>query len=292
MRTQEVIKSGIDRNFLRECERQHLIKPKRNDNEWIVDKRYKPREYSQEEIETVWNAYLYRKMGLSYSQIKKIMQGEEIPVKDSLNELIKKYENQIEELQVLIEFMRYVKGLGFIPTPPNTLIESKNFKDYLIDFIKYIDGDKKLIKFFKVTDSMLNIQNADTIDENKLNEIEFFVKELVPNINEEDMNKCALALMDIKEKTHLKTNCKEVQDIIHELYKFQKKLSNNNDLTAWQFATRYMGLLSYDSDITAMFKNFLGEEALKYLISALASFLVIEEPEKVAEIMLNKQGDN
>lgn len=288
MKTQEVIKSGIDRNFLRECERQHLIEPKRKDNDWIIDKRYTPREYSQEEIETVWNAYLYRKMGLSYSQIKKITQGEQIPVNDSLNLLIKKYENQIEELQVLIEFMHYVKGLGFIPTPPDTLIESKNFKDYLIDFIKHIDSDKKMLKIFSAIDSISDIQNLDDVDENQLYELEILVKNLVPNINEEDRNKCALALMDIKEKTHLKTNCKEIQNNIHKLFEFQKTLSNNNDLTAWQFATSYIGLLSYDSDISAIFKNFLGEEAFKYLIDALISFLIIEEPEKVAEIRLNK----
>lgn len=288
MKTQEVIKSGIDRNFLRECERKGLIDPQRNDNEWIIDKRYTPREYSQEEVETVWNAYLYRKMGLSYSQIKKILQGEEIPVKDSLNALIEKYENQIEELKVLIEFMSYVKGLGFIPTPPDILIESKNFKDYLIDFIKYIDSDKKMLKFFNAIDSISDIQNPDIVDENQLNKIENLVKELEPNINEADMNNCALALLDIKEKTNLKTNCKEIQNNIHKLFEFQKKLSNNNDLTAWQFATSYIGLLSYDSDISAMFKNFLGEEAFKYLIDALISFLIIEEPEKVAEIRLNK----
>lgn len=288
MKTQEVIKSGIDRNFLRECERQHLIEPKRKDNDWIIDKRYTPREYSQEEIETVWNAYLYRKMGLSYSQIKKITQGEQIPVNDSLNSLIKKYENQIEELQVLIEFMHYVKGLGFIPTPPDTLIESKNFKDYLIDFIKHIDSDKKMLKFFSAIDSISDIQNLDDVDENQLNEFEILVKNLVPNINEEDRNKCALALMDIKEKTHLKTSCQEIQNNIHTLYDFQKTLSSNSDLTAWQFATSYIGLLSYDSDISAILKNFLGEEAYQYLIDALISFLIIEEPEKVAEIKNNK----
>lgn len=291
MKTQEVIKSGIDRNFLRECERKGLIAPQRNDNEWIIDKRYIPRDYSQEEIETVWNAYLYRKMGLSYSQIKKITQGEQIPVNDSLNSLIKKYENQIEELKVLIEFMHYVKGLGFIPTPPDTLIESKNFKDYLIDFIRHIDSDKKMLKIFNAIDSILDIQNLNDVDENQLNDFEFLAKDLVPNINEEDRNKCALALIDIKEKTHLKSNCKEIQNDIHTLYDFQKTLSNNSDLTAWQFATGYIGLLSYDSDISAILKNFLGEEAFQYLIDALISFLIIEAPEKVAEIRNNKYGE-
>lgn len=38
MKTQDITNSGIDRNFLRECERQGLISPKRNDNEWIVNK--------------------------------------------------------------------------------------------------------------------------------------------------------------------------------------------------------------------------------------------------------------
>ena len=70
MRTLDLVKLGIDRNFLRKCERQGIINPLRVDNEWIINKEYIPKEYSREDIIKVWDTMLYRKMGLSYSQIK------------------------------------------------------------------------------------------------------------------------------------------------------------------------------------------------------------------------------
>ena len=95
MRTNDIIKTGINRNFLRECEVRHLIEPNRIDSDWIVNKDYTPREYSQEDVEIVWNAYLCRKMGLSYDQIKALNRGEEISIRESLNNIINKYEKQI-----------------------------------------------------------------------------------------------------------------------------------------------------------------------------------------------------
>ena len=45
MRTIDVTKLGIDRNFLRQCENQKLIQPKKIPSEWIVHEEYTPKEY-------------------------------------------------------------------------------------------------------------------------------------------------------------------------------------------------------------------------------------------------------
>jgi len=284
MRTLDVTKMGIDRNFLRQCERQNLIKPKKIHSEWIIHEEYTPKEYSQEDIEIVWNAYLCRKMGLSYAEIGKLTQGEEISVRDSLNDLIKKYESQIEELKVLTEFMRYVKGFGCLPYMPDTLMGSQSFKDYLIDFMDYLDKDKKIKRVFKVAEYISQVDDIETIETDKINNIEKLMDDITPNATEELINNYTLAFLDIKNKVHLETTSEETQAAIHKIFYYQKKLANDENLSAWDFATRFIVLFSYDSDMSVMYKKILGEEAFNYLQEALLEFLLIEEPEKISEI--------
>ena len=130
MKTKDLEKIGIDRNFLRQCEKQGIVKPNRKESDWIIHEEYKAREYSQKDIETVWDAQLYRKMGLSYSQIKSIMDGENIPLRDDLNNTIQRYEEEIKELETLIRFAKYVKGIGFLPTMPQEEVGGDSFSSY------------------------------------------------------------------------------------------------------------------------------------------------------------------
>lgn len=284
MRTLDVTKMGIDRNFLRQCERHDLIKPHKAHSEWIIHEEYTPKEYSQKDIEIVWNAYLCRKMGLSYAEISKLTQGEEISVRDSLNDLIPKYESQIEELKALTEFMRYVKGFGYLPSMPDTPMGSKSFKDYLIDFMEYLDKDKKIKKVFTVAEFVSQVDDIETIEIDKLNKIEELMNDIAPNTIEEFRNNYTLAFLDIKNKVHLETTSEETQTAIHKIFYYQKKLINDDNLSAWDFATNFIGLLYYNSDISAMYKKILGKKAFDYLQEALLEFLLIEEPNKIKEI--------
>ena len=281
MKTQDITNAGIDRNFLRECERQGLISPKRNDSEWIVNKNYKPREYSQEEVEMVWNAYLCRKMGLSYAQIKDLMQGEEISVRTSLSELIRKYEQQIEELKALIEFMKYVKGIGFVPKPPDVLMGSGNFKNYLTDFIQYLDEDKKLKKALGLMEYISEIDDIQNLLTEDIDLIEALSHGLMLEINEEDSEAYSSAILKIKDVTHLSPSCDEVQNVIHRIFYYQKRLNHNENLTAWDFASGFVFLFSYDSDTSVAYKKILGEKAFDFFIKALLEFLVIQEPDRI-----------
>ena len=284
MKTQYITNSGIDRNFLRECERQGLISPKRNDNEWIVNKNYKPREYSQEDLEIVWNAYLCRKMGLSYAQIKDLTQGEEISVRNSLNELIRKYEQQIEELQALIEFMKYVKGIGFVPTPPNVLMGSTNFTNYLTDFIQYLDEDKKLKKVLGLMEYISEVDDIQNPPTEDLDRIEVLSHGLMSEFNEEDSEAYSSAILKLKDLAHLNPSCDEVQNVIHRIFYYQKRLNHNENLTAGDFASGFVFLFSYDSDMSVAYKKILGEKAFDFFNKALLEFLVIQEPNKIKRI--------
>lgn len=284
MKTLDVIKSGIDRNFLRKCIKEGLISPKKKDNIGIVNKNYVPQEYTQEDIEIVWNAYLYRQMGLSYEQIKALNRREKINFRESLNNRILKYQQQMEELQAIVDFMKYVKGLGFIPNPPDKLMGSKSFKDYLIDCMYYLDEDKKLKKVLEIAEFISESNDFEEIQEDRIEKIETTAKELAPHFNQKDQEEQALTLMMLKDKTNLDPACEEIQEIIHKLFYYQKKLSNNPDLTAWDFAGTHIYLLSRDSDMSMVYKKMLGKETLEYLIKALVAFLCIQEPDEIKSI--------
>ena len=284
MRTNDVIKLGIDRNFLRQCEKQSLISPKKIRSEWIIHDEYMPREYTQDDIEIVWNAYLYRKMGLSYLQIGQLFQGEEFSVRDSLADLISKYEEQIEELKALTEFMRYVKGVGFLPSPPDTLMGSKNFKEFLLDFMKYLDEDKKIKRVLDVAEIFNNVSDLENMNDENIEAIELAKNEIAPHVTEDISNGLALALLALQDVVGQKPESKEVQDVVHKVYHYQKLLVNNEALSPWDFATSYILMLSYDSDISRMYKKIISDEAFEFFKDALIEFLIIEEPEKIKKL--------
>lgn len=287
MQTKDVVKMGIDRNFLLRCEKPHeLIKPKRNESDFIINEEYKSREYTQEEIEIVWNAYLCRKMGLSFEEIKKLTNGEEIRIRDSLNTIIEKYERDIEELRVLIEFMKYVKGIGFIPRPPQALMGSESFKEYLFDFIKYLDPDRKLKEIINVAELISETSDIEAIDQEVINSMEATFDKVVPHYSNADAEEYTAAFISLKDKIDFDPGCDEVQSIIQKMFVNQKKLSNTLDLSAFDFATSFLKILSNDSELGEVYKKLLGKSTCDFLIDALVQFLIIKEPEKVRKQLL------
>lgn len=283
MRTIDVTKLGIDRNFLRQCENQKLIQPKKIPSEWIVHEEYTPKEYTQEDVETVWNAYLYRKMGLSYSDIRKLTQGEEISVRDSLSDLIDKYESQIEELKALTQFMRFVKGFGFIPSPPETLLQSRSFKEYLVDFEERINKDN-VSDFLRITEKISNADNIEELDDQCVEEYNSVIEKIAPQVTDTDKEDMGTVFISLKGMVDLETDSDEVQELLHKLFDCQKKFANNDDLTPWQFAMSYLFMLSNECDLSVTLKKCLGEEGYDFLFNALISFLEIEEPAKMERI--------
>lgn len=283
MRTVDVINLGIDRNFLRICEEKKLIDPKRVDSEWITNKNYVPREYTQKEIEIVWNAYLCRKMGLSFEEIKALNRGEEVCTRASLSKMISKYENQIQELQAIVDFMKYVKGFGFIPSPPSESLGSTDFKNYLIDFINQIDHDRSIKKYIEFTDRFANIADFEKITDDDVACFDTLTEELALSFDVTEIDTNGQIILSLKEKTHLDPMCDDVQSIIRLLYDSQKRAHKNANMSAWDFAYTYVYMLLLDSDLSAFFKNALGEDVFDFLVLALLAFLYIEDSEEFKE---------
>lgn len=269
MKTQAVLNTGIDRNFLRKCIEEKIIEPKKLDNEWIIDKNYIPNDYSQKDVETVWNAYLCRKMGISYTQIKALTEGQKVSLRGSMDVLIQKYESQIEELKAVIEFMKYVKGLGFVPNLTEHVMGSDNFINYITDYLYHLDKDKKLKR------ALVLVEYASKISEVSSDEpehIEAMLEEANSLCGEEYGEAYSSALYKLVGKTHLSPSSKEAQSIIEEVFYYYKKINNIETISARAFALAYIEVLSYDSDISVALKNFLGEKAFNFLIKALEEF--------------------
>lgn len=287
MRTQDIINTGIDRNFLRKCMSEKIIVPQQEENK-LINQQYRPYVFSQEDLETVWNAYLCLKMGLSFPQIKKLLHGEEFSIRESINGLIQEYQSKIEELHALIEFMKYVKGVGFIPTPPQTSLGSNTFTEYLYDFIAYLDRDKRIMQVLNVADFFSNLDNIEEAADEDIEKIEAIANELNPSFSDTDRSAFVALFVRLSEKMQLAPESTEIQNIVNELYCYQKKLSNNPHLTAGEFACNYIFMLSQDSDLSVMYKKMLEqihEGVFDYFLKALVHFLILQEPSIVAKII-------
>ena len=110
MQTKEVLDQGIERHFLRRCIRLGIISPPQTITKFTRNKTYEPYDFSQKDVEMVWNAYVAFKMKFTDQEMIQMATGESLPVRDSLEEHILKLQKEVEEMQAIIEFMKYVKG--------------------------------------------------------------------------------------------------------------------------------------------------------------------------------------
>lgn len=287
MKTQDVTKTGIDRNFIRQCEKQGIITPSKNPSKWMRCEEYAAKEYTQSDVEKIWNAYLCRKIGLSYNQTKILLDGEDLPIRNSLNQKIEEYQKDIEEKLALIEFMKYVKGVGYIPSMPNELMGSENFKEYLIDFMNYFDSDKKIKSVLQVAEYIANSNSIDEIEEEKALEFKSMVMAVSPELTEELMNEFGKTILEIKESRHMKPGSQEVQALVKKFYKLHE-FATNNDTNAWEFFLHYYNLVEEDSDLSEMYIKTVGKETLEFLDDALIEFILVEDPGRLQPITTKK----
>lgn len=90
----------IPRATIRFYEKENLINPKRNDNSY--------REYSDEDVATLKKIIILRKIGLSVSDIKKLLDGD-CSLQSLLEKNISELENQIKELEGAINVSKIMQ---------------------------------------------------------------------------------------------------------------------------------------------------------------------------------------
>ena len=103
---------GISRKTLEDYERRGYIHPARSPSS-----NYK--EYTLEDIETVWNIKQLITIGYTHKEIGQMMlPGIDPGYKQSLHEKIRKMEKQISRLEKLIERAREMEASGILPALP------------------------------------------------------------------------------------------------------------------------------------------------------------------------------
>ena len=285
MRTKDLENLGFDRNFIRQCIDKGIITPERVFSWNIIYADYAPQEYTQKDVELLWYTNLCRKMGFSYENIKTLINGGEVNLRQSLNYFIDKYTKEIEELKALIKFMKFVKCIGFIPSAPQKVLDVKGFSEFLETFTEDLNKENNMQLLSKVVEDVLNIEDMETVDEITVEKISQEAKMLLPTLSEDDGKCLAIEFEKISQNLELKPNHSIIQDSIAQICLIY---TTALDMSTWDFVTNYIEVMSYDSDYVLIIKKAFGDEFVSFLQDALVQYLIMKEPDKIKQLMLNK----
>lgn len=292
MRTKDIEKLGIDRNFLKACYKKghEIIKPKRIPCKDTYNENYYPCEYSQEDIEIIWNAYLCRKIGLSFKEIKDLNEGKEVKIRESLASIIQKKEEDIAELQAVVEFIKYIKGIGldFLPFLPEKPMGSASFKDYIKDYMDYVDKDKKIKKLLNMISDAAEITDYDNVSKTEVESFETFYSEILGEINKEKAEDFALTLYNFKENLPENPRDVDVQTAVKKLIDFQRNFKADKNKTDWEICGTYLIVLNRDSDFRKFYENLIGEKGIKLLKGGIVFYLIEHYPEQFDKNIIEK----
>lgn len=293
MRTNDIVKLGINRNFIRECERQGLINPNRTEGIMVINENYHHREYSDSDLQIIWGSMLLRKMDVSFSDIKKWYHGENISIRNQINATIKKCEREIEELQTTVDFMKHFRATGVLPRPPQTINKVNNFKDYVNEYLKDIDpkGDKKKFYDFihrelelkKIPKNELTEQQKSElkmieIEKNKT--INYYLKTVSPSDIEFIIELDKMFIEFGKVSRQFDFDSEQTRNIIREIYYFFKK-NSSNDFTPFVFACIMFILLEDDTDLGEYILGGVEKETIEYFFRAVLEFARNEDSESL-----------
>ena len=90
---------SISRSNIRFYEKQGLFSPERKDNNY--------REYTEQDIEVLKKIIIFRKMGFTLEEIK-LIQNNELPFKEALNNAQRRIEDEIEQLNGSLKIIERV----------------------------------------------------------------------------------------------------------------------------------------------------------------------------------------
>lgn len=275
MKTKNILETGIDRNFLRQCIKKKIIEPKRSTGIDIINEDYMPHSYTQKELETVWMAYLCRKMGFSFDDIKLLTTGHQIDLYKPMDSLIIKYIHQMKELSIIIDFMKYVKAVGFLPPLPFEELNSKTFIEFLEDFMEKTDPNKTIMNWISLVDEMYTIDMDSPDADQQIEELNKKTYEMHPISPELKIIK-EHAYMQLTDINKYEPYSIEAQKIIEDIYNAEK-LSGNFSSSLVDFAQVNKIMLTHPSDMSMLYQKMFGEEIINHWLKALDACIDINE---------------
>lgn len=211
---------GISRKTIRVYEEKGLL-PAREDKS-------KYREYSEEEIDYIWNIKLLSKMKFSLDDIVKLFSSDQ-PEQwmDQLKKKTQELEEEKAELEVYINFLKTIQLMGRYPSRPKKMGDMK-----IDDFIKYARDNWNIANNsgFNNLNTLGVLLSKDT-EKMEINEIVSALEECASFSGidvEKDRDLIVALFSSYIELINLAQNTKcdftnnEVQSLIEKIYQFDK----------------------------------------------------------------------
>lgn len=254
---------GITRKALRTYEDKGLI-PKNEHGKY--------RNYSDNEIQAIWEIKVINSIGYSLNEIRNIINNQDYDFLERLPEKIEKLYKEKEEIEKRIGYAEMIKLTGRFPSMPKKLGTVK-FKDFYQNSLEKwnINSDNEIQAMKKFVDSYLNFPSNNYseedvekllncfsafTDKNELLAFSFFINDAFETVIEH------------KEKGE---NSPEIQELIRSTYENMKKIPQLENLTTKNFV-RYLSSFLVDGDIAKANHKIYGKENCIFIADALALF--------------------
>ena len=257
-------KLGISRKALRNFERVGLMPP---------NKEGKYRNYSEEDINRIWNIRLLQGMGYSLKEIVEIFAEEKFDLKSSLEKKIKELEGEKENIERYLGYAQAIKTTGIFPKCPENM-GMVTFEEFHEKALRRwnVNASAELKRCQTLSDFLLieSENESDHVEIEKFLEFSEIMKKRLSNVDMFMANK-AYPLEILKRKDRGTTD-PEVQLLVKMIYESRiEMLPEFNRMTKQQFAI-FESSLYQNGDIARIEKYILGKDECKFLSDAIAVF--------------------
>ncbi len=139
---------GISRKTLISYERKGFIKPTRNSNNG------KYREYSEEDLEKIWQIKTYVRLGYTWKEIEEMLDNPKFDQRASIIKKIEELEEQRRELDKMIGYAKYIKKMGIFPGVEE--MGSMGFEEFIEEASESlnVDTNPKFAKLFQAQEQL------------------------------------------------------------------------------------------------------------------------------------------
>ncbi len=254
---------GVTRRAICVMEKKQIL-PENKDGKY--------RDFSDEDIEKIWNVKILQGIGYSLDEIFEILNTENFDFHESITQKVSELEEKVEYLNEMIGYARYIKYKGKVPFGPEYIgrIKVGSFNDIIRKACNINDSsfDKNMQKIVELTKE----GRERMISEKEAVELYDACKELLGIMKNwrEPLSESVIppALISRKDKG---ARNPEVQLLVKIMYESLVEIPELNDLTVDEFAR--MTAEKYQiGDNGEMNRLNLGEDVCNFMADAFAVF--------------------
>lgn len=286
---------GITRKTIDTYEEHGFIHPARNPNNG------KYRQFSEEDLENIWQIKVFVELGFSLVEIKDMMNNPDFDFRKSFKEKIEKMEAEKKRLEQLISLVKFIDVTGMIPSLPKKMgtIRFEDFIKFTYETLS-VDADIQSKITYELVQFMLSKPDMEWEDK----DIQQFLDKVcsMPEVNLSE-NDVSLLIRDMFLKQNLKASilfCEycmelialphddvsrpEVQEVIKKLYDLNKEnfVGENADKVTPQWFAFHFPSFFVGSELAVLTERSLGKENCEFIAKAVVYFGT--QAEEAAEV--------